>query len=152
MVAERLVTASYVGYVLGLSTDTVRKKARRGEFAEAGVVFISAHGIMFDPVKFEAWRNRGGDGPADEANGQRFAVRHHGGRSHAGVAAQRAGGMRQVTVDAEYTVKHESAEGARKPGQGPTGYEPRWLGGGRNVTEDYPAAPPNRAYPRPCNA
>ena len=46
--------------------------------------------------------------------------------------------MRQVTVDAEFTVKKDSAEGEREPCQGPVGYEPRFLGAGRNVTDSYP--------------
>ena len=50
-----------------------------------------------------------------------------------------------MTIDAEYTVKRDSAEGDRIPGQGATGFQPRSLGAGRNVTEDYPWPEPGQS-------
>ena len=83
---EPLITAGYVGYLLSCSTQTVRSMARRGELDEAGVVFVGKHGIMFDPVKFMAWRDAGGDRPITHQihETEAFIVRHHSHREHAG--------------------------------------------------------------------
>jgi hypothetical protein len=83
---EPLITAGYVGYLLNCSTQTVRKMARRGELKAAGAVFIGDHGIMFDPVRFFAWRDAGGDVPRKPESGdEHYFVRQEGTfRAHAG--------------------------------------------------------------------
>lgn len=80
---EPLITAGYVGYLLGCSTQTVRTMARRGELDDAGVVFVGRHGIMFDPIRFQSWRDAGGDRPK-RSEREQFTVRRHGHRGHAG--------------------------------------------------------------------
>jgi predicted DNA-binding transcriptional regulator AlpA len=133
---EDLISAFDVACVMGYSTETIIRRARAGRIP--GAVFLG-RSVRFIPSAVEAFIRSGGE-PQTMARPPepRFRITRHGGKSHAAIATRGPGGLRQVTVDAEYTVKRNSAEGDRKPGQGPTGFEPRFLGGGRNVMDDYP--------------
>lgn len=70
---EPLVTAGHIAYLLGRSTDQVRAMAKRGELDAAGAVFVGVH-VMFDPVRFQAWRDSGGDRPKLESCGASGSV------------------------------------------------------------------------------
>jgi len=131
---EDLISAFDVACTLGYSTQTVVRRAREGKIP--GAVFLG-RSVRFLPSVVEAFVRSGGESQP-QLESPRFHIRRHGGKSHARGSSRARGGSRQVTVDAEYTVKRDSADGAREPGQGPIGYQPRFLGGDRNVTGDYP--------------
>lgn len=136
---EELISAFEVACALGYSTQTIIRRAREGKIP--GAVFLG-QSVRFRPSVVEAFIQAGGEQRVQ----LRYILRHHGARTHSGGRSRNAGRMRDVTVDAEYTVRKDRPEEAREPGQGTTrepgqgaiGYEPRFLGAGRNVTDDYP--------------
>ena len=133
------MSAFEVACILGYgSTQTVIRRARDGKIP--GAVFLG-HTVRFIPSVIEAFIRSGGEPQPPQP---RFTLRRYGGGSHAGGTKRHRGTIRELTIDAEHTVSRERPERAHEPGQGPVGYEPRFLASGRNVTEDYPWPPPNK--------
>jgi hypothetical protein len=137
--ADELMPPFELAVRLDRSTATIIRWARRGLLP--GAVFIGSC-VWFHRTKIEEFLDAGGTPRRwPEHERERFVIRRHGSRSHAGAAIRSTGGTPPVTIDAERTVKRGCAEGQREPGQGPVGYEPRFLTDGRNVTENHPWNP-----------
>jgi hypothetical protein len=108
---EPLVTCGYVSYLLGMSTQALRNACLRGEYDDAGVVFVGAHGIMFDPIKFKAWRDAGGERKLRQPSGKlqpsskKFIIQCHGHRPHAGGPARNDRSRRDPDRDLAKLVK-----------------------------------------------
>jgi hypothetical protein len=144
-----LIRAYVVGKRLGYSVETIRKWALRRLIP--GAVFVGRH-IRFDSNVVETFIRAGGTHPIPEIERERertsevrFHIARHGARPHSGKSSSRAHRANPLTSEAELTVQKERPEGKLNPGQGPIGYELRFLAAGRNVPKNFPWKPNSSA-------
>jgi hypothetical protein len=134
---DELVPPFTLAVIFDRSTQTIINWARRGLLP--GAIFVGSR-VWFRKKQIDEFLEAGGT-PCESPERERehFVISRHGGRSHGGpLMRSKASPM---GVDAERTVRRGTAEGQREPGQGPVGYEPRFLTDGRNVTENHPWNP-----------